>query len=399
MGKTIGAPLTLAAVCLSAAFAFAGTAPNFLITNDNVKGPNTVTLYEAEGTQDAPALTLFSTLKTGGTGLGGGFYAQQSVVLLPDGNKECAFAADAGSNDVAGIKLSFHPVVTGNFTGSKTDNGSLGIGLANRGQKFLYAAFAGSRTIATFSIEPGCVLSFVSDVSAVGLRGGPVNGMKVSRDIMVVAYGDGSIQSFNIAQGAPVANADLQASQGFRDYYGAPTGVDITQDGQFAVFGDSGAWVTVEISKITGGTLAPTVVFGGPHGILGDGADSSNIYLSPDQTLLYVGLNYSGVLEAAKFDASTGAVSAGCSSTPLTGFSSTFDYTAGITLGNNTGVGSPLYISEAAGGIGLPPSFIGIVNVRENGGTCTLAESTGSPASDPASAALLSVSSYPPRAF
>jgi hypothetical protein len=47
----------------------------------------------------------------------------------------------------------------------------------------------------------------------------------------------------------------------------------------------------------------------------------------------------------------------------------------------------------------LPPSFVGIVNVTENGGTCTLAESTGSPASDPASATLLSLSSYPPRAF
>lgn len=399
MGRTIGVPIAWAAVCLRAAFAFGGTVPNFVITNDNVKGPNTVTLYQAEGTQDAPTLTLYRTIETGGTGLGGGFYAQESVVLATDGNKECAYVADAGSNDIAGIKLSFDPVVTGNFAGSTTDNGSLGIGLATKGQKFLYAAFTGSRTIATFSIEPGCILSFVSDVSAVGLRGGPVNGMKVSRNIMVVAYGDGSIQSFNITEGAPVANNDLQTSQGYRDYYGAPTGVDITADGLFAIFGDSGAWVTVEVSKLSGGKLAPTIVFGGPQGILGDGADSSNVYLSPDQTLLYVGLNYSGVLEAANFDSRTGAVSAGCSSTPLVGFGTSFDYTAGLALGSDTGAGGPLYISESSGGLDLPPSFVGIVNVTENGGTCTLAESTGSPASDPASATLLSLSSYPPRAF
>jgi hypothetical protein len=399
MGRPVAASITLAAVCLSTACAFAGTVPNFVITNDNVKGANTVTLYQAAGTQGAPTLTLYATLKTGGTGLGGGFYAEESVLLVPDGNKECAFAADAGSNDIAGIKLSFHPVVTGNFTGSKTDSGSLGIGLATKGQKFLYAAFTGSRTIATFSIQPGCVLNFVGDVPAAGLRGGPVNGMKVSREIMVVAYGDGSIQSFNITQGTPVANSDLQTSQGYHDYYGAPTGVDITADGLFAIFGDSGAWVTVEVSNLSGGKLAPTIVFGGPHGILGDGADSSNVYLSPDQTLLYIGLNYSGVLAAAKFDRSTGAVSAGCRSAQLIGFGTTFDYTAGIALGSNTGTGSPLYIGETPGGIDSPPSSIGIVNLTENGGNCTMTESTGSPASDPASAALLSLSSYPPRAF
>jgi hypothetical protein len=399
MRKSILRAIILAAVWLNAAGVLAVTAPNFVVTNDNVKGANTATIYQAAGTPQAPTLTLYATIKTGGLGLGGGFYAQQSVALVLDGNKECAFVADAGSNDIAAIKLSLHSVVTGNFSGSKTDNGSLGIGLAAKGQKFLYAAFTGSRTIATFSIQPGCVLTFVGDVPATGLRGGAINGMKVNKEIMVVAFGDGSIQSFNITKGAPVANSDLQTSKGYADFYGAPVGVDITSDGNFAIFGDSGAWVTVEISNLTAGTLAPTVVFGGPHGILGNGEDSSNVYLSPDERLLYIGSNYSGVLEAARFDSSTGKVSAGCTSAPLLGFGTTFDYTAGMALGNNAGTGSPVYVSEAPGGLNSPPSTIAIVNVTVNGGACTLTESTGSPASDPASAALLSLSSFPPRAF
>ena len=395
-----GLEIALAFVCLSWS-ALAATVPNFVITNDNVRGPNTATLYEAAGTVEAPTLSFYQTLSTGGTGIGGGFYAQPSVIIILVGNKECAFVSDAGSNDIAGILLTFHPQVTGRFKGSKTDSGKLGIGLAAKGQKLLYAAFTGSRTIATFSIQPGCTLSFQGDVSAVGLNGGAVNGMKVNKNsqVMVVAYGDGSIESFNLSTGAPLSNQDLQDSTGYGLFYGLPSGVDITSDGHYAIFGDTGAWIVVEVSDLSKGKLATTVAYGGPHGIFGDYVSASDVYLSPDETLIYIGSNFSGLLEAAEFNAAKGKITTGCISAPFTGFGDAFSYTAGLTLGSNTGTGTPVYINEAPGAIDSPPSYIGIVNVTSSGGACTLEESAASPVSDPASAALLSSTSYPPRAF
>jgi hypothetical protein len=103
----------------------------------------------------------------------------------------------------------------GTFSGSQTDNGSTnGIGLAVNSQ-YLYASFTASGTIATFSLQGNCGLMFLGDISAVGLHGGPVSGMAVNGNILVVAYGDGSIQSFNVSSGIPVSNGDLQYSTGY----------------------------------------------------------------------------------------------------------------------------------------------------------------------------------------
>src|SRR5581483_2374747 len=129
------------------------------------------------------------------------------------------------------------------------------------------------------------------DVAAVGKQGGSVSGMAVNGSILVVAYGDGSIQSFNVTDGIPVPNDDLQNSNG---YGGAaiiapnrtgnmPSGVDLTQDGKFAIFGDISAVATVEVSSLATGKLGRTNVYR-----VGTGVDAGNIRLSPDQSLLYI---------------------------------------------------------------------------------------------------------------
>jgi len=118
----------------------AGTAAkHYVVTNNDASGPNTVTFYLAGGTAFAPKLTRLKTIKTGGRGLGGGYFGTVRQVLVGEGKGECVFDADGGSNDVAALLLQTKQVV-GNYKGSSTDNaGNPGIGLAvNPNHKYLY---------------------------------------------------------------------------------------------------------------------------------------------------------------------------------------------------------------------------------------------------------------------
>ena len=93
----------------------------------------------------------------------------------------------------------------------------------------VYAAFTGSDTIASFKIQNGCGLVYLGSVSAKGLNGGAPLGLASHGNIMVVTYGDGSIESFNIQGTVPVSNGDLQVTTGYTDGNGgSAAGVQIT---------------------------------------------------------------------------------------------------------------------------------------------------------------------------
>jgi len=377
---------------------FGASTQYYVVTNDDVDGPNTLTFYIAEGTVSAPKLTRLRTLPTGGSGLGGGYFGIVRQLLLQDGQNECIFAADGGSSDIAGV-IGNTQVVVGNYKGSGTDSGgAAGVGLAmSPSGKYLYAAFSGSRTIATFTIGSGCALTFVSDVSATGLNAGFPHGMAARNNILIVAFGDGSIGSFNISSGLPVSNNDLQLSTGYLKNRQFPDGVDITQDGHFAVFGDaSDGFSQVEVSDLSSGHLATTVNYGG-DGSLGQGLAANNVWLSPDETLLYVSDNLSGQVTAAFFDRLMGKVKFGCISQPLRGFGTSWSFSSSVTTASTSGTGSVLWVAED--GRGVSASSVGIVDVSSKGGTCSLTESTNSPAADRNSLNLCWLNAFPTRSF
>jgi 6-phosphogluconolactonase (cycloisomerase 2 family) len=266
---------------------------------------------------------------------------------------------------------------------------SNGIGLAVNAQ-YVYASFTDDSTIGTFQVKPGCKIGFVGDTAVDGLQGGTIDGMVIHGNIMVVTYGDGSIESFDISAGTPVSNGDEQNSTGYSHGGNTyPSGVDITQDGHYAIFGDTSVSTVVEVSDISSGKLTPTVAYR-----LGKGINSSNILLSPDETLLYISNNQSGTITAAFFDKSTGTLSRGCISAYLKGYDSDWSYTASLALDRTTGTGGVLYVAEYGA-----PSSIGMVNVESAGGKCTLKESSKSPVADPNSPGLLSIGAFPPRPF
>jgi 6-phosphogluconolactonase (cycloisomerase 2 family) len=224
----------------------------------------------------------------------------------------------------------------------------------------------------------------------VGLQAGVIDGMAIGGNTLVVTYGDGSIESFNIASGTPVPNGDEQNSTAYLKSQGAtyPTGVEITKDGHYAIFGDTSTSVVVEVSDISSGKLSAPVL-----NSLGTSINSSNILLSPDESLLYISNTQGDKITAASFDKKTGQLWLNCYSTKLRGYSSDWSYLATLALSTNTGTGGTLYVAE------FGASSIAMVDVSVTGGKCTMTESTGSPISDPNSTGLLSIGTFPPRSF
>jgi len=376
-----------AGLCVFSGFAMGGSQPSYLITNDDAAFVSGITFYTIGTTG---LLKLKKEVSTSAAGIAGGYFPTNRVVVLDNSSEQCVYASNAAIGNIVGIDINTL-VVGGSAGGSSTDSGSAnGIGLAVNGQ-YLYASFTSSNTIGTFQVQSGCSLTFLSDISVAGLQGGFIDAMVVTGNTMVVTYGDGSIESFNVASGAPVSNGDEQNSTGYVVSQGSsyPTAVEITKDGHFAIFGDTSTSTLVEVSDMSSGKLAKTTVFS-----LGHGINSSNILLSPDETLLYISNTQGDSITAATFNATTGTLAAGCTSGRLKGYSVSWSYLADLALATNSGTGGTIYVAEYGA-----PSSIGMVQVSSSGGQCTLQEVSGSPVSDPNSNGLLSIAPFPPRTF
>ncbi|MGC1372052.1 MAG: hypothetical protein WA824_07940 [Candidatus Sulfotelmatobacter sp.] len=374
-------------ICVLPAFASAATQPHYLITNDDRTLSNGITFYliTADG-----LLHLDEQVPTEGAGIAGGFFSSYRVATLDSDAQQCVYASNALTGDIVGIDVNTF-TLGGSSSGSPTDSGSAnGIGLALDGQ-YLYASFTSSNTIGTFQLQAGCSLTFVNDVSVAGLQGGFIDGMAVHGNMMVVTYGDGSIESLDVSSGTPVSNGDEQNSTGYLSSQGAsyPNSVEITKNGRYALFGDTATSTVVEISAIASGKLTKTSVY-----LLGPAISSSNILLSPDESLLYISNTAGDSISASFFNNSTGKLSPGCTSGKLRGYGPVWSYAAGLALGSNTGTGDVIYVAEFG-----PTSYIGMIAVGSSGGACTLNELSWSPVNDPNSPGLLSIGSFPPNSF
>jgi len=382
--------IPLLACFVSLAASAANGVQSVMVANNDVPVPNpafnylgnTVTFYALDSGGSVAAKTI---VRTGGTGIAGGTFASQRIAVVPQGTGVCVFASNAGTNTITGIGGNYG--VTGIFPASSSDDGTAnGIGLI-AGDQYLYATYSTSSTIATFSIQPGCLLSYVSDVLAVGLNGGLVSGMAVYATTLVVTYGDGSISSFNVSGGAPLSNGDIENAAGSRRDQ-LPGGVTITADGHYALFADASTVTSVDVADISTGKLSRTLTYE-----LGASWNSGNIILSPDETLIFTTNNSGGAITAAFFDKKTGKVTRGCTSGALNGFYSNWAYAGGAALQLSTGTGGLIYVPEF-GSNGF--SSIGVVQLTSTGRTCTLSEIASSPIIDndnPAS--LLSIGIYP----
>jgi 6-phosphogluconolactonase (cycloisomerase 2 family) len=374
-------------VSICAVGAVAATNDHYVMTNDDLSPqfPNSATFYTVGAGGD---LVQTATVSTRGNGIGGGFFGTKRIAVYRSGQAGCVYASNAQSGNIVGIPIRTLKA-TRPVRGSKTDGGtSNGIGLAMNNH-YLYASFTDSNTVGTFQVQPGCTLKFVGDITVGGLQGGVIDGMAVHRNMLVATYGDGSIESFNISAGMPVSNGDEQNSTGSRGGNAYPNGIDITQDGRYAIFGDTATSTIVEVSDISSGKLTPTAVYR-----LGNGISSSNVMLSPDESLLYISNTQGDRITAAFFDKTMGRLRKGCASNDLKGYVTDWSYLGALAMEEITGTGGVIYVAEFGAS-----SSIAMITVTSSGGKCTLKELPNSPVADPNSLGLLSIGVFPPRAF
>lgn len=400
---TLALVAVVASLCIPSAFA----ATKYLITNDDVfssnGGANTATVYTIGA---GGALTLKKTIATTGSGSGGGFFATGRVNVLHSSTQACTYVSDSNPNfttntapDVAAINLKTLTLVAKYPAGATDNGGNSGVGLADAGG-YLIAAFTGNGslgigpTLGTYKVLAGCKLKYLGSIPASGMNAGLPDGTKVTPNhkTVVVAYADGSVGSYSISS---TGKLSLIGNE-FTSTGAAATGVDVTADSKWAIFGDASGIPEVDIAPISStGVLGATV----NYQYVSQGANSNNVLLSQDQTVLFVSNNSTGAVGAVSFNKTTGVLNPakGCSSNTLKNFFATWFDLAGLAL-SPAGVGNEVYAAE----FGFP-SGIAVVkytpHVSGEDEFCDLTETAASPVSDPASNALVSIGVYPPRSF
>ncbi len=346
--------------------------------NDPPSSANSASIFKVQN----QGLTLIENLPTGGNGGGGGYFALTRVVVAENNGQKCLFVGDASTSDVAAFAL---PSLTkaGNYTDPQGNSNAFfaSLGLAARGN-LLFAAYGVSINVGVFKIGTGCKLTLLGTYNTAEA----VAGMKVTPDgkTLVLGYGD-SVDTYSISsQGVLTENGPYPG-------FNAPSGVDVTSDSKYAVFGDAtGGTTQIEIYPINAdGTLGTETNFGG-DGSLGQGQDSSFVYLSPNQKFLYVSNNLSKQITSLTFSESPLKLSYVGIST-LNG-ALNLTSIGGLVTAVPSGDGAGLYVAEFSGSLGE----VGLLKINANGSTT---EAPGSPFTNGVSSSLLSVAAYPPRSF
>jgi hypothetical protein len=209
---------------------------------------------------------------------------------------------------------------------------------------------------------------------------------------MIATFTDGSIESFDISAGTPVPNDDERYSTATLTTQDAtyPNSIDITRDGHYAIFGDTSSSMVVEVSDISSGKLQPTWVYTSTASI-----SSSNVILSPDESLVYVVNTQGASVSAVLFNKKTGRLTPGCTSEPIRGQSSMWSYLGAAGLIRQTGNGGGVYVAEFGN-----PSGIAMVKLESSAyGRCSLHETAQSPFVDINGLGLLSIGTFPLRTF
>ena len=374
---------------LSSVSALAAT--HYYVVANNNTPTNTVSVFQVSGSSLVPV----TTVPTGGSGSGGGYFAEAMQSIAQDGSNTCIFAGDANSGDIAAMKIistSPYLSVVGNYVspdGDSATNDGLGITVSGG---YLYANYTGGTTspaIGVWKIGAGCTLTFVTHLLTKGLNGGPIDGMAATPNgkFLVVGYGDGSVGSYAIGAGSiSLIGQELTFAA-----EASPGGVAISANGRWAIFGDFSPSNNTELDVASigaNGALAPTTTYGGA-GSLG-GIDSNGIQLSPDNRFIYVVDSYYGQETTVSFDSTTGVITYPNSClTSLKEYDLNWVFASQPAVVANSGAGGGLYISE---GFGNGDSYIALLKINSTTGCAT--EAPNSPFVDTNSGTLESITSY-----
>jgi hypothetical protein len=136
----------------------------YAVTNNDIATANTASKIHCHYKFPLTLICTFGVaLETGGSGLGGGYFANNRLTAQTNG--DCLFVSDAGSEDIAAFtgtykngKLTFNNMPTRTPTGGS--GSAYGIGLAVTPQNdMLFATLDENEEIAIFTIGKGCTLT------------------------------------------------------------------------------------------------------------------------------------------------------------------------------------------------------------------------------------------------
>ncbi len=355
----------------------------YVITNNDVyRAGNSASVFELTGS----SLKEIAALNTTGWGIGGGFFGTSAQAIATVGSRVCVFIADPGSDDIAAFTATATSAsLVGNFNDPTGSGAYSGIALAVHGST-LYAGYSASVNIGVWAINPNCSLT-VANSAANTPSWAPVDNLAVSPDgkTLVVTYGYQNADTFAIS-GTTLTEKGPFATKGYT------AGIDITKDSKLAVFGDfSCCYTEFEFLHINSdSTLGVSDFYNESQG----GQDSNNVWLSPDQTRLFVSNNVSLSVTTLIFDefGSPGEKVLFDCVTPLHN-PGTLLYAGGIATRGSASEGGYLYVTEVGN-----PASIAVLQIPQGG--CP-AEVSGSPFINTAGSSQwpVTLAVYPPRAF
>ncbi len=226
-----------ALVAMVSSLSFAQNSGHLLINNDNASANSA----DIDAVSATGGLTKLATVSTGGTGLGGGYFAAPRNAVAQ--NFKCFWVTDAGSSDIASFQIpSLHK--TGNFTNGALSGALYGVGLTEVGN-FLISAWSASANIAVLKINSDCTLTLV---------GSPLSQPDNVADVTTFGGTKGFVVSYPNAGGAQAyavnqttgALTPVGSELVFNNAVSAcssegcfPTAQDITSNGQFVVWGNA----------------------------------------------------------------------------------------------------------------------------------------------------------------
>jgi hypothetical protein len=156
MNKLLIALMLIGLVTLLCSLGFAA---NYIVTNDDNPSGNSATAFTvgANGT-----LTLLKQLKTGGTGLGGGFLGWTGVAISP--NAKCVWVANTGSDTISAFEApGFQEIGSYGIPGMFSANGDGGSIVVHPTGKLLVSGNSGTENISTWAVGSNCTLTHLAD--------------------------------------------------------------------------------------------------------------------------------------------------------------------------------------------------------------------------------------------
>jgi 3-carboxymuconate cyclase len=362
----------------------ANAQPNYVYTNNDPNGPNSVTAFSVAANG---ALTQVpgSPFLTGGNGLGGGFFGAVHINVTLVGS--FLYVTNDGSNNISAFTINpatgALTTVPGSPFSTGVSSGHLGISLAvTPDNRFLYAANIGSSNISIFSIAAnGALMAIPGSPFPLGA---PPDGTKMSPDgkFLAIAF------FFMDAVGIYAINPDgtLTAAPGspfVSPAFGAAAGLDINCAGTLLYVGQT----VLPGTAVDGFNIAAngsvTSVPGSPFYFPAVGGNSNNVLLSNDDKFLFVSNNSNASVTVFN-------VAANGSLSLVPG--SPFPAGGGVeTCGMATNqAGNLLYVAN------LDTSTVTVFNIAANG---TLTSVPGSPFStgQPNSSGLISLTAFPSK--